>query len=306
MLTATKDLMLPTTVTGSWPRPRWYTGGLFERPYSTALSDVDFREQHLDAVATVISRPGARRAGHPDERRLPPRLRPGGPFVVLVSQRAAERRLRVRHRGHRGMGVPDRHLAQRDRRRLEVPRNRRQGRAAGAARVRQGVARRAVADGEARQVRHDRRRPRLDGAHDEDRRLRRRQARAHVGHRHRPQRRAPAARRGRVQGRPDRGAGDSQRRRLGRRRGDARLLRRPLQLHGRRARQQRSGFTRAGGTRARSTASSRPSRTRLHSRSSWSASTPTSGRSSRSTTGTSSSRASPPTRGSSTRRSPWG
>src|SRR6185436_5653043 len=55
MLTATKDLMLPTTVTGSWPRPRWYTGNLLERPYSTGLGDVDFREQHLDAVATVIS-----------------------------------------------------------------------------------------------------------------------------------------------------------------------------------------------------------------------------------------------------------
>ena len=55
MLTATKDLMLPTTVTGSWPRPRWYTGNLQERPYSTGLGDVDFREQHLDAVSTVIS-----------------------------------------------------------------------------------------------------------------------------------------------------------------------------------------------------------------------------------------------------------
>ncbi len=25
MLTATKDRILPTTVTGSWPRPTWYT-----------------------------------------------------------------------------------------------------------------------------------------------------------------------------------------------------------------------------------------------------------------------------------------
>jgi 5-methyltetrahydropteroyltriglutamate--homocysteine methyltransferase len=55
MLTATKDRILPTTVTGSWPRPAWYTGNLQERPYSTALGDVRFREQHLDAVATVIS-----------------------------------------------------------------------------------------------------------------------------------------------------------------------------------------------------------------------------------------------------------
>ncbi len=55
MLTATKDLLLPTTVTGSWPRPTWYTGNLYGRPYSTALGDVAFREQHIDAVAAVIS-----------------------------------------------------------------------------------------------------------------------------------------------------------------------------------------------------------------------------------------------------------
>jgi 5-methyltetrahydropteroyltriglutamate--homocysteine methyltransferase len=55
MYTATKDRLLPTTVTGSWPRPAWYTGNLHERPYSTGLGDVQFREQHLDAVATVIS-----------------------------------------------------------------------------------------------------------------------------------------------------------------------------------------------------------------------------------------------------------
>ena len=40
MLTATKDLMLPATVTGSWPRPRWYDGGLWGRPLDTALLDV--------------------------------------------------------------------------------------------------------------------------------------------------------------------------------------------------------------------------------------------------------------------------
>ena len=54
-LTATKDLMLPATVTGSWPRPRWYDGGLWGRPLDTALLDVRFREQFLDAHATVIA-----------------------------------------------------------------------------------------------------------------------------------------------------------------------------------------------------------------------------------------------------------
>ena len=55
MLTATKDLMLPATVTGSWPRPRWYDGGLWGRPLDTALLDVRFREQFLDAHATVLA-----------------------------------------------------------------------------------------------------------------------------------------------------------------------------------------------------------------------------------------------------------
>ena len=39
MLTATKDLMLPATVTGSWPRPRWYDQGLWGRPLDTAMLD---------------------------------------------------------------------------------------------------------------------------------------------------------------------------------------------------------------------------------------------------------------------------
>jgi 5-methyltetrahydropteroyltriglutamate--homocysteine methyltransferase len=55
MYTATKDLVIPTTVTGSWPRPVWYTGNLDGRPFSTAMADVTFREQFLDAVATIIS-----------------------------------------------------------------------------------------------------------------------------------------------------------------------------------------------------------------------------------------------------------
>ena len=55
MLTATKDLMLPATVTGSWPRPRWYDGGLWGRPLDTALLDVRFREQFLDAHSVVIA-----------------------------------------------------------------------------------------------------------------------------------------------------------------------------------------------------------------------------------------------------------
>ncbi len=55
MLTATKDLVLPTTVAGSWPRPVWYTDNLNGRPFSTAMNDLSFREHFVDAVSTVIS-----------------------------------------------------------------------------------------------------------------------------------------------------------------------------------------------------------------------------------------------------------
>ncbi len=91
MLTATKDLMLPATVTGSWPRPRWYDGGLWGRPLDTALLDVRFREQFLDAHATVIA--DQERAGldiltngdyHLDEDFA-------GPFVASLSAAALDR-----------------------------------------------------------------------------------------------------------------------------------------------------------------------------------------------------------------------
>ena len=55
MLTATKDVLLPTTVVGSWPRPVWYTHGLDGRPFSTAMNDLAFREQYMDAISTVVS-----------------------------------------------------------------------------------------------------------------------------------------------------------------------------------------------------------------------------------------------------------
>jgi 5-methyltetrahydropteroyltriglutamate--homocysteine methyltransferase len=54
MYTATRDLMLSTTVTGSWPRPSWYTLGLSGRTLSAGMNDVAFREQFTDALDTVI------------------------------------------------------------------------------------------------------------------------------------------------------------------------------------------------------------------------------------------------------------
>ncbi len=54
MFTATADRVLPTTVTGSWPRPTWFTAGLWGRPVSDAMVDISYREQLLDAVSVVV------------------------------------------------------------------------------------------------------------------------------------------------------------------------------------------------------------------------------------------------------------
>ncbi|MBI3025617.1 MAG: hypothetical protein HYY66_08090 [Candidatus Tectomicrobia bacterium] len=45
MYTATKDLKLPTTITGSVPRPAWYTENLRGRPFRVAMAEKNFREQ---------------------------------------------------------------------------------------------------------------------------------------------------------------------------------------------------------------------------------------------------------------------
>jgi 5-methyltetrahydropteroyltriglutamate--homocysteine methyltransferase len=37
MFNATKDLVLPTTITGSIPRPAWYTENLAGRSFSSAM-----------------------------------------------------------------------------------------------------------------------------------------------------------------------------------------------------------------------------------------------------------------------------
>ena len=55
MFTVTDGIVLPTTVTGSWPRPFWYTSNLAGRPASDALADARYREELTDAVAVVLS-----------------------------------------------------------------------------------------------------------------------------------------------------------------------------------------------------------------------------------------------------------
>ncbi len=53
MLDATRGLVLPTTITGSYPRPHWFTEELRGRGFKDALGDSRFREQYLDAVACL-------------------------------------------------------------------------------------------------------------------------------------------------------------------------------------------------------------------------------------------------------------
>ncbi len=55
MFTATDGILIPTTVTGSWPRPQWFKESLEGRRLSDGMKSLDYREQYLDAVATVIS-----------------------------------------------------------------------------------------------------------------------------------------------------------------------------------------------------------------------------------------------------------
>jgi 5-methyltetrahydropteroyltriglutamate--homocysteine methyltransferase len=54
MLRATKDLMLPTTITGSLPRPSWYTQNLGARSFLDAMVNNQFREQYVDTVAVYL------------------------------------------------------------------------------------------------------------------------------------------------------------------------------------------------------------------------------------------------------------
>ena len=54
MLRATKNIMLPTTITGSLPRPSWYTQNLGSRSFLDAMVNNRFREQYVDAVSIYL------------------------------------------------------------------------------------------------------------------------------------------------------------------------------------------------------------------------------------------------------------
>ena len=52
MFTATKDLILPSTTTGSFPRPRWFDVSMWGKPLDTCMLDIRFREKFQDALET--------------------------------------------------------------------------------------------------------------------------------------------------------------------------------------------------------------------------------------------------------------
>src|SRR5262245_54507915 len=55
MLKVTNNLMMPTAITGSYPRPLWFTESLRGRSFKAALGDSLFREQYMDAIACIIN-----------------------------------------------------------------------------------------------------------------------------------------------------------------------------------------------------------------------------------------------------------
>lgn len=56
MFTATKGKILPTTITGSLPRPSWFVENLRGRDFLAAMGgDFNFNEQYSDAVAAMIA-----------------------------------------------------------------------------------------------------------------------------------------------------------------------------------------------------------------------------------------------------------
>ena len=54
MLKATAHTILPTTITGSLPRPSWYTENLVARAFLDAMVISRFREQYVDALSVYL------------------------------------------------------------------------------------------------------------------------------------------------------------------------------------------------------------------------------------------------------------
>src|ERR1700746_3311437 len=58
MLKASLDKILPTTITGSLPRPSWYTENLGIKSFLDAMVISRFREQYVDALSVYLREQG--------------------------------------------------------------------------------------------------------------------------------------------------------------------------------------------------------------------------------------------------------
>jgi 5-methyltetrahydropteroyltriglutamate--homocysteine methyltransferase len=54
METITKGVVLPCTVTGSWPRPRWFDASMWGKSLDTCMLDGHYREKYQDALTVVV------------------------------------------------------------------------------------------------------------------------------------------------------------------------------------------------------------------------------------------------------------
>ena len=54
MIKATADIVMPTTITGSLPRPSWYTENLTTKSFLDAMVLSRFREQYVDALSVYL------------------------------------------------------------------------------------------------------------------------------------------------------------------------------------------------------------------------------------------------------------
>jgi 5-methyltetrahydropteroyltriglutamate--homocysteine methyltransferase len=55
VLKATAGITLPTTITGSLPRPSWYTENLGTKSFLDAMVISRFREQYVDALSVYLT-----------------------------------------------------------------------------------------------------------------------------------------------------------------------------------------------------------------------------------------------------------
>ena len=54
MFKASANIMLPTSIIGSLPRPHWYTAALGRQTFLEAMVNSRFREQYEDAVCVFL------------------------------------------------------------------------------------------------------------------------------------------------------------------------------------------------------------------------------------------------------------